>query len=191
MNWTALDRSVMEWTYGLPLPESPVVAVTHLATRGGVWLVAGLLLTVRGKDGARRVGAALLTGMVVHAVLVEGVVKHLVARVRPFSALGLELRDPVVNPESYSFPSGHSCASFLGAWLLGARYPRWRWPLLVVAALVAASRVQLGAHYPSDVAAGAVFGLGLGAILQRVFGVRPAATASDAAEAPVPEGARP
>lgn len=189
-DWLSIDRAVMQWTYGLPLPEGPVVAVTHVATRGGAWLLAGILLTARGRNGARRAGAALLTGLVVHAALVEGLVKRLVARERPFSAMGLELRDPVVNPDSYSFPSGHSCASFLGAWLLGARYPRWRWALLAIAVLVAASRVQLGAHYPTDVAVGAVFGLALGATLQRAFGVRPPEPPATPSEEAVPADAR-
>jgi len=61
-----------------------------------------------------------------------------------------------------SFPSGHTLASFAFAYTLSTRFPRLRAPLYLAALLVAASRVYLGSHYPSDVAAGALIGLGVG-----------------------------
>jgi undecaprenyl-diphosphatase len=171
MDWSGADAAALEWAYGLGLPILPVALVSHIATRGGLWLVAGLGLSVFGRERMRRTGLAVLSGLVLHVLVLEGVVKHAVARARPFAALGLELRDGLVNPDSYSFPSGHSAASFLGAWILGCAFPRWRSPLLAIATLVALSRLHLGAHYPSDVVAGAFFGLCLGVILARVFRV--------------------
>ncbi|HLC17898.1 MAG TPA: phosphatase PAP2 family protein, partial [Thermodesulfobacteriota bacterium] len=64
-----------------------------------------------------------------------------------------------------SFPSGHSTVGFAVAFILGRTYPSLRLPLYAVAALIAASRVYLGSHYPSDVAAGAALGLGLGYVI--------------------------
>jgi undecaprenyl-diphosphatase len=55
-----------------------------------------------------------------------------------------------------SFPSGHSNTAVAVALAIGALWPRWRRPLLVVAAIVAASRVVIGAHYLSDTLAGAL-----------------------------------
>ncbi|MBI5887162.1 MAG: phosphatase PAP2 family protein [Deltaproteobacteria bacterium] len=61
-----------------------------------------------------------------------------------------------------SIPSGHTTVSFAVAYALGRNYPRLRIPLYAAAALVAASRVYLGSHFPSDVVAGAILGLTAG-----------------------------
>ncbi len=61
-----------------------------------------------------------------------------------------------------SFPSGHTTVSFALAAVLSKRFPRLSVPLFLTAALVGASRVYLGSHYPSDVAAGALLGLAAG-----------------------------
>ncbi len=64
-----------------------------------------------------------------------------------------------------SFPSGHAMASFAMAYVLSKSFPRLRVFFYAMAALVAASRVYLGAHYPSDIAAGAFLGIGIGWLL--------------------------
>jgi len=58
-----------------------------------------------------------------------------------------------------AFPSGESTTTFAVAWTLAWRYPRLRWPLLGVAVMIAAARVVVGAHHPSDVWAGAMLGI--------------------------------
>ena len=76
--------------------------------------------------------------------------------------------------------------AFAGAVLLGAVVPRARWPLLVLAALIALSRVYLGVHFPSDVIAGALLGSAVGAAAawllrrgERALARRPANPGSD------------
>jgi 4-amino-4-deoxy-L-arabinose transferase-like glycosyltransferase/membrane-associated phospholipid phosphatase len=64
-----------------------------------------------------------------------------------------------------SFPSGHTAVSFAVAYVLSKSFPRLRLFFYAMAAFVAASRVYLGAHYPSDVAAGALLGLCIGWLL--------------------------
>ncbi len=180
MDWRAIDERLLRGLYDLDLPSFLTEGLTHVATKGGLWLLACLALLVFGRGLTRRTGAALAVGLLVHVALVEGALKHVVARQRPFAALGLTLRDSLVDPATYSFPSGHSTASFLGAWILGARFPRWRVPLLVLAGLVAASRVQLGAHYPSDVLVGGVVGILLGMVLVRALRIAPDTPPSNA-----------
>jgi len=66
------------------------------------------------------------------------------------------------------FPSGESTTTFAVAWILAWGYPRLRWPLLGVAVIIAAARVVVGAHHPSDVWAGAMLGI---AVAQWVTGL--------------------
>jgi membrane-associated phospholipid phosphatase len=63
---------------------------------------------------------------------------------------------------SSSFPSGHTISWFALATVYGAKYPRLIIPLALVGAGVAYSRVYFGQHYPTDVLAGAVLGVGIG-----------------------------
>lgn len=166
-----LDKAIFDWVYGLPLPTLPVELVSHLATRGGIWVLAAVALIAFRGGLDRRTGFALGAGLIAHILLVEGAIKHLVARTRPFTTFGIELRDRILDADSYSFPSGHCVASFMGAFVLGARFPRARMPLMLLAMLVAISRVHLGAHYPSDVFVGAAIGMLLGVAVVSIFGI--------------------
>lgn len=64
---------------------------------------------------------------------------------------------------SHSFPSGHATVVFAIAFVLARRFPRFRFAAYLGAAAIAATRVLLNKHYPSDVLAGAALGLAVGA----------------------------
>jgi undecaprenyl-diphosphatase len=80
----------------------------------------------------------------------------------------------VTTPTDLSFPSGHAATSFAGATMLAFLLGRRVAPvLLVLAALVAASRVYVGVHYPVDVVAGAALGTGVTLVLRWLEANRP------------------
>ena len=90
--------------------------------------------------------------------LVGTVAKRLIGRVRP-SVRGPFAYEPLSwRPDFASFPSGHTTTAFAALVALGIVFPRARLVLCVYALLIAASRVVVSAHYPSDVIAGAALG---------------------------------
>jgi membrane-associated phospholipid phosphatase len=106
---------------------------------------------------------------VVLPVLFAECVKWIVGRGRPF--VGGKANPfnfaPFTGTEAYfSFPSAHSVTAFALAFGVAAIWPRARLAMFVYAAAIAATRLVLLAHHPSDVVAGAVVGL-IGALLVR------------------------
>lgn len=86
--------------------------------------------------------------------------KHTINRVRPYDTYNFIL--PKVKETSPSFPSGHATAAFETATALSLNFPKWYVivPAYSWAAAVGYSRMYLGVHYPSDVAAGMLIGAG-------------------------------
>ena len=103
--------------------------------------------------------------------LISTLVKGTIGRGRPqyFDQVGTLHFQPNWADWTYqSFPSGHATTAFALAAVIGFVSPRWFYPGLAFAAVIAISRVSLGVHYPSDIFAGAILGL-LGAYLVRLI----------------------
>lgn len=152
----ALLRSLRRW-------QAPVVtrfmrAFTH-AGDTAAWVVLGLFLAASGGDGphlALRLG--LGAGL---ATLLSQPLKRLCCRTRPDSGLA-GFTALAENPDAFSFPSGHTAAAFGVAIALANEGRGLGHLALALAAGIGLSRVYLGAHYPLDVAAGALIGLAAG-----------------------------
>jgi membrane-associated phospholipid phosphatase len=100
------------------------------------------------------------------------VVKRLIGRVRP-SVVGPFAYVPFSwRPDYASMPSGHATTAFAVAVALGALWPRARPLLWLYAIVIAASRVIIAAHYPSDVIAGACVGGFAALIVRNYFAAR-------------------
>jgi membrane-associated phospholipid phosphatase len=151
-----------------------------------LWLLAAALVVIalvcaglKGKARARWLSlgtqAEYLFFAVLFPVLVAEMVKWTVGRGRPFvggKASPFNFA-PFAGTEAYfSFPSAHAVTSFALAFAVASVWPRARGAIFVYAILIAATRLLLLAHHPSDVVAGAVIGV-IGAMAVRYwFAVR-------------------
>lgn len=133
--------------------------ITHLGDGGTIWIVLALALLIHPKT--RQAGAALLTALVIGVICCNVILKPFVARVRPCD-VNTAVQLLVPRPDDFSFPSGHTGASFEGAAVLYFHKSRLRFPALVLAVLIGFSRLYLYVHYPTDVLAGAALGVLLG-----------------------------
>jgi undecaprenyl-diphosphatase len=92
-------------------------------------------------------------------------IKFAVGRHRP-PAVVLDPKPLLDVPTTSSFPSGHSATSFACAYVLSRAAPRFTISFFLLAALIAFSRNYVGVHYPLDVFAGALIGLGVARALR-------------------------
>jgi membrane-associated phospholipid phosphatase len=150
---------------GRPGVDRAAAVVSNLADYGLVWvLLAGLKARRRGPDRRRAVVALGTAGL--SSLVVSRMVKAAVERQRPDEHLDAAVRTPT----SSSFPSGHTLAAFCTAFILGDSDAETA-AHVGFAAAVAASRVHLRAHHPTDVIGGAVIGSVLGLGLRPVVDV--------------------
>lgn len=132
---------------------SPVwTLVTALGDGGFIWILISALLLIPRRT--REIGIASLLSMGLCFVCSNLLLKNLFARVRPFDAVeGLIALIP--HPSDYSFPSGHTTASFACALVLLRTLPkRYGVAALILAVMIAFSRLYVGVHYPSDILGG-------------------------------------
>ena len=144
--------------------NDPAVWLGTIEKLGAVWIVLALLAGAFQRLGVRRsLILAVFTGITaVAADALSFLLKDATHRTRPFVA------HPAIHPlyvvHSSSFPAGHAATAFAGAVLLSIVAPRLAPVFLVLASLIAASRVYVGVHYPTDVLAGALLGALVGAL---------------------------
>lgn len=130
--------------------------ITFLGDKGWFWIVLAVLLLFFQKT--RKAGTAALLAMGLGALITNLGLKPLVARPRPYDEI-VALFPLVERLQDYSFPSGHTCASFACAAVYGVLLPKkWGRGILLLAIFIGLSRLYVGVHYPSDVLFGGLVG---------------------------------
>ena len=165
-----IELSILDWiqTLHTPFLDKIMVFITRLGDAGIIWIVLSIVLLLIPKT--RKSGAVMVAALVVDVLLCNIVLKNLVARTRPYDVnTGVHLL--VAKLHDYSFPSGHTAASFASvtALYLAGEKKLWKFSFagekrawkaaLVLACLIAFSRMYLYVHYPTDVLGGILFGV--------------------------------
>jgi undecaprenyl-diphosphatase len=160
-----VDRRLYRAIHGLP--HSPAgdryVAILSDLGEGPGWVAAGLALAWLGGAKGRRAGVAVTVASLGTTYLVQRIIKPMFRRQRPW--VGRDVLVIGIRTTDASFPSGHSASSFAAATTLAAFYPKAAPLGFALATGVAASRVHLGHHFPSDTAVGGLIGIATGTLI--------------------------
>ena len=160
------DLPILDWIAGnlqCAFLDFLMPLITVLGDAGIFWIAVSviLLLIPKYRKAGLSMGIALLIGVVVCNMIL----KPWVARIRPYEyqltyfAKTIELL--VATPHDYSFPSGHTIASFEAAVALTVHNRKLGIPAMILAVLIAFSRMYLYVHYPTDVLTSVILGIGI------------------------------
>ncbi len=172
-----LDEALFLWInqFNTPITDAFWLLVTQPLNWLPLYIAVIVLLFYKQKlrTGIYQLLALCITVLVTY--LITSGVKYLVSRPRPSSILHIaEQANIIFEPEHYSFFSGHASTSFAVSifiyLLLRSRYSRigliFIWPFLF-----STSRLFVGVHYPSDIIVGACFGVLMGNLSYRLYGL--------------------
>ncbi len=157
------DYAVLNWLqeHSNPFFDTFFSLITHLGDGGFFWIAIALVCLCFRKT--RKMGIIMGFAIFLGGLFGNLTLKPLIARIRPYDNVAWEpLRSAadllVKAPTDYSFPSGHTLVSFEASVSIFTCRKKWGIPAIVVAFLVAFSRLYLYLHYVTDVLAGMVMG---------------------------------
>lgn len=156
----SLDQKVLDNISRIHSPGMNMVMKTasRSANVGLIWWLVCLPFLIN--PSWRSIGFNYVIALSFAHVMGEGLIKHTVKRIRPCH--GLDDDEQIINrPRFYSFPSGHTTASFamVGVSIYRGLPPYVVLPVLAIAMLISFSRIYLRVHYLTDVIAGMFLGL--------------------------------
>lgn len=131
------------------------------------WGVIVAVVVARHPDIAMPFFLAVTLVAILHFGITEAIIKHLLTKViskrkRPYVAYPKEIKPIGKRFSDSSFPSSHMATTCAMFFVISSFYPSLIIPALVFTAIMAFSRLHNGMHYPSDVLAGMILGLGYG-----------------------------
>ena len=132
---TGMELKILDWlqTIRTPIGDALMCFITSLGNVGAIWII--------------------------DAALCSGILKNVFCRIRPFD-VNTAVQVLITKPRDFSFPSGHTSASFAAATALYLAKERKLFATtLVLACLIAFSRMYLYVHYPTDILGGALLGI--------------------------------
>ena len=139
-----------------PILDKIMIAITSLGNAGLIWIGIAVLLVFIKKT--RKCGMLMLISMIIGLILGNGILKNLIQRPRP-CWIDTNVLLLIPNPTDYSFPSGHTLASFEAATMILLHSKKWGVVAIILAILISFSRMYLFVHFPTDILAGLILGI--------------------------------
>lgn len=140
-----------------PVGDAVMCFITKIGDAGIIWILLAVVLLIIPKT--RKSGVILSVALCVDFILCNGILKNLFARIRPCD-INTQVQLLIARPNDFSFPSGHTAASFTASAALYFSGEKKLWkPALIIACLLAFSRLYLYVHYPTDILGGILIGI--------------------------------
>lgn len=148
-----------------PVLDRLMALLSHINDHG--YLCIALAIVLIAFRCTRRVGVQVFLSIALAYILANLIVKNIVCRPRPYEVYSLV---PLVSkPHDTSFPSGHSVSAFAAATAIFLNHKKWGIVALTLAAFIAFSRLYNQVHFPTDVLAGVVIGVGMAVLVHYVI----------------------
>ena len=170
----SIDFAILDFIQAnmrLPFSDTMMPFITHLGESGILWIILAIVLLCIKKY--RREGFTVAAALILCLIFCNLLIKNIVARTRPFD-INTAIELLIKPPTDFSFPSGHTAAAFATATaLLLCKNKLLGIPVLILAVLIAFSRMYLYVHFPSDVLGGMILGVILAfvayAIVKKIY----------------------
>ena len=160
----SFDRPILDWIQAhlqCGFLDAVMPIVTLFGEGGIFWIAWAVLMLVFPKT--RKTGIAMAIALIMGVLICNVTLKPLIGRPRPYDYqlehFGVTIKLLIDAQHDYSFPSGHTIASFEAAVALLLNDRRMGIPAMVIAVLVTFSRLYLYVHYPTDVLVSLVLGI--------------------------------
>ncbi|MBQ9761895.1 MAG: phosphatase PAP2 family protein [Oscillospiraceae bacterium] len=161
------DLPILDWIAAnlwCPFLDWMMPLITLLGDAGIFWIAIAVVLLFFPKT--RKVGLGMGAALIMGLLVCNVTLKPLIARIRPydyqFDHFGVTIKLLIEAQHDFSFPSGHTIASFEAATVLLIHSKKAGIPAMILACLIAFSRLYLYVHYPTDVIASVILGIGFG-----------------------------
>lgn len=170
-----MELQILDFIQTLRTPAGDAIMplISSLGNAGIIWIILAAVMIIIPRT--RICGFVLAAALLVDLGLVNGILKNIFARVRPYD-VNTAIQLLIDKPSDFSFPSGHTAASFtctVALYLSGTRKHFLRipvlpddknvrklWvPVLVLSVVIAFSRMYLYVHYPTDILGGMAAGV--------------------------------
>lgn len=160
---TQIDFNILNAIQSIrnPFLDAVMPIITYLGSGGLVWSITAIIMLCFKKS--RKTGIIMIVSMLLGLFLSTMGLKNVIARERPYNTDGalLNAENLLIGIPSgrFSFPSGHAISSFSAATVIMMYNKKLGIPEIILASLICFTRLYLYVHFPTDVIAGAVFGI--------------------------------
>ena len=158
----SFDQPVLDWIQAnmqSGFMDKFMPFITKFGDHGTFWMIVAALLFLFPKT--RKTGLGMAIAMMIGLLVCNVTLKPLVGRIRPYdlqAELGVTIQLLGERMHDFSFPSGHTIASFEAAVVMLKNSKKLGIPAMILAVLISFSRLYLYVHYPTDVIASIILG---------------------------------
>ena len=159
----SFDLPILDWIAAnlwCPVLDTLMPIITLFGDAGIFWIAVAVLFLLTKKY--RKTGLGMAFALVMGLLVCNICLKPAVARIRPYDFqmqyFAKEIQLLIEQQHDFSFPSGHTIASFEAAVVILLNNKKLGIPAMILAVLIAFSRLYLYVHYPSDVIFSVILG---------------------------------